>query len=361
MIDLELMSILRTLTLTPGVSGWEDPVKDEIEGLLRTTLPQASFSVDELGNLYVKVGDRPKVALIAHMDELGFTVKSIVENGLVYIEPIGGWDDRVLLGEVVVIYGSGRDLDGLDLRDRVVLGVIGSKPIHHLRPEERDKAPKIQEMFVDVGLKSRDEVENLIRIGDLAHLYKNFTPIPRSNSTIIASRGFDDRAGCAATILASKLLNELDIEHYAVFTVQEEVGARGATVAGYKLHQEGVRLAIAVDVTHAGGYPGFEEKDCPIKLGLGPVIARGPPVPSTLPAIFEDEAKKTGIPYQIGSEAGKTRTDMDVVQLARTGLKSMLISIPLKYMHTTVELVDVRDIESAAKVIAHGIERALRT
>lgn len=355
------MEILRIITLTPGVSGWEEPVKCEIEKIIKFMIPQASFDVDELGNLYAKVGDKPKVALIAHMDELGFAIKSITENGLMYFEPVGGWDDRILLGERVSIYGSGKDLEGLDWRDRVVIGVIGSKPIHYLRPDEREKAPKMQDMFIDIGLKSREEVGRLVRIGDLAHLYKEFTPIPKSSSTIVASRSFDDRAGCVAIILASKILSEMGVDHYAVFTAQEEVGARGATVAGYKLHQEGVRLAIAVDVTHAGGYPGFEEKDCPIKLGLGPVIARGPPVPSALSAIFEDEAKKRGMLYQIGSEAGKTRTDMDVVQLARTGLKSMLISIPLKYMHTTVELVDVRDVESAAKVVAYGVERSLKT
>jgi endoglucanase len=155
-------------------------------------------------------------------------------------------------------------------------------------------------------------------------------------------------------------LAELGVEHYAVFTVQEEVGARGATVAGYKLHQEGVRLAVAIDVTHAGGYPGLEDKDCPIKLGQGSVISRGPPIPSSLSAAFEDEAKRRGVPYQLGPEAGKTRTDLDVLQLARTGLRSMLISIPLKYMHTTVEVVDLRDVESAAKVMAYGVENALK-
>jgi endoglucanase len=359
-MDVDVSGLLRAITLAPGVSGWEDPVRSEIERALKDVASNASPEVDELGNLYVKVGERPRAALIAHMDEIGFAVKSITEGGLIYLEPVGGWDDRVLLGERVVIYGSGKELEGLDWRDRAVVGVIGSKPIHYLRPEERDKAPKIQDLFVDLGLSSRSEIEKLVRIGDLAHLYKDFTPIPRSGSTTVASRGFDDRAGCVAVVLASKILAELRVEHYAVFTVQEEVGARGATVAGYKLHQEGVRLAVAIDVTHAGGYPGLEEKDCPTKLGQGPVISRGPPIPLSLSATFEDEAKRRGVPYQLGPEAGKTRTDLDVLQLARTGLKSMLISIPLKYMHTTVEVVDLRDVESAAKVMAYGIERALR-
>ncbi len=354
---MDVQSILHRITLTPGVSGWEEPVKDEIENVLKSLVSQASFEIDDMGNFYAKVGERPRVALIAHMDELGFTVKSITDSGLVYLEPIGGWDDRILLGEKIVIYGSGSDLEGLDWRNRAVIGVIGSKPIHYLRPDERDKAPKIQDLFVDLGLKSKSEVEKLVRIGDIAHLYKDFAQIPRQGSTIISSRGFDDRAGCTAIILASKILAELGVNHYAVFTVQEEVGARGATVAGYRLHQEGVRLVVAVDVTHAAGYPGFEEKDYPVKLGAGAVISRGPPIPLTLSAIFEEEAKKRGTPYQIGPEAGKTRTDLDVLQLARTGLKSMLISIPLKYMHTTVELVDLRDVESAANIIAHGVER----
>jgi len=358
---VDVYGLLRAITLAPGVSGWEDPVRNEIEKVFRDAVPDASPEVDELGNLYVKVGERPRVALIAHMDEIGFAVKSITEGGLIYLEPVGGWDDRVLLGERVVIYGSGEELEGLDWRDRAVVGVVGSKPIHYLRPEERDKAPKIQDLFVDLGLSSRSEVEKLVRIGDLAHLYKDFTPIPRSGSTTVASRSFDDRAGCVAVILASKILAEMGVEHYAVFTVQEEVGARGATVAGYKLHQEGVRLAVAIDVTHAGGYPGLEEKDCPIKLGQGSVISRGPPIPSSLSATFEDEAKRRRVPYQLGPEAGKTRTDLDVLQLARTGLRAMLISIPLKYMHTTVEAVDLRDVESAAKVMAYGVERALKS
>ena len=358
---MDVSCLLRAITLAPGVSGWEDPVRDEIEKVFRDAVPDASLEVDELGNLYVKVGERPRAALIAHMDEIGFAVRSITEGGLIYLEPVGGWDDRVLLGERVVIYGSGEELEGLDWRDRAVVGVVGSKPIHYLRPEERDKAPKVQDLFVDLGLSNRSEVEKLVRVGDLAHLYKDFTPIPRSGSMAVASRGFDDRAGCAAVILASKILAEMGVEHYAVFTVQEEVGARGATVAGYKLHQEGVRLAVAIDVTHAGGYPGLEEKDCPIKLGRGSVISRGPPIPSSLSAAFEDEARKRRVPYQLGPEAGKTRTDLDVLQLARTGLRAMLISIPLKYMHTTVEVVDLRDVESAAKVMAYGVERALKS
>ena len=357
---MDVPSLLRTITLAPGVSGWEDPVREEIEKAFKELASSAALEVDELGNLYVKVGERPKVALIAHMDEIGFAVKSITEGGLIYLEPVGGWDDRVLLGERVVIYGSGEGLERLDWRDRAVVGVVGSKPIHYLRPEERDKAPKIQDVFVDLGLSSRSDVEKLVRIGDLGHLHKDFTPIPRSGSSFVASRGFDDRAGCVAVMLASKILEELGLEHYAVFTVQEEVGARGATVAGYKLHQEGVKLAVAVDVTHAGGYPGLEEKECPIKLGQGAVISRGPPIPPSLSAMFEEGAKEAGAPYQLGPEAGKTRTDLDVLQLARTGLKSMLISIPLKYMHTTVEVVDLRDVESAAKVMAYGVKKALR-
>lgn len=346
--------------MTPGVSGWEEPVKSEIMTVFRELVPQASFEVDEIGNLYVKVGGKPIVALIAHMDELGLTIKSITSNGLLYVEPIGGWDDRVLVGERVVIYGTGSKLEGLDWRDRIVMGVIGSKPIHFLRPEERDKALKMQDLFIDLGLNSREEVEKLVRIGDIAHLYKDFTHIPRRDSTIVSSRGFDDRAGCTAVILASKILAEAGISHYAVFTVQEEVGARGATVAGYKLHQESVKLAVAVDVTHASGYPGFEEKDFPVKLGSGAAIARGPPIPLTLSTMFELEARRRGVVYQIGPEAGKTRTDLDVIQLARTGLRSILVSIPLKYMHTTVELIDLRDVESASKIIAYGVEAAIK-
>ncbi len=357
---MEISALLRAITLAPGVSGWEDPVRGEIERAFKEVASDAVSEVDELGNLYVKIGGRPRAALIAHMDEIGFAVKSITESGLIYLEPVGGWDDRVLLGERVVIYGSGEGLEGLDWRDRAVVGVVGSKPIHYLRPEERDRAPKIQDLFVDLGLSSRSEVERLVRVGDLGHLYKDLTPIPRIGSNVVASRGFDDRAGCAAVILASKILAELGVEHYAVFTVQEEVGARGATVAGYKLHQEGVKLAVAVDVTHAGGYPGLEEKDCPIRLGRGAVISRGPPIPPSLSATFEEGARSVGVPYQLGPEAGKTRTDLDVLQLARTGLRSMLISIPLKYMHTTVEVVDLRDVESAAKVMAYGVERALK-
>ena len=237
---MDILEILNRITLTPGVSGWEEPIKSEIEKVFRELISRSLFESDDLGNLYVKIGDKPKIALIAHMDELGFTVKSITDSGLIYLEPIGGWDDRILLGERVVIYGSGSELEGLDWRDRAVIGVIGAKPIHVLRPDERDKAPKIQDLFVDLGLKSKSDVERLVRIGDVAHLHKNFTQVPRRGSTVIASRGFDDRAGCTAIIMASKILSELGIDHYAVFTVQEEVGARGATVAGYKLHQEGL-------------------------------------------------------------------------------------------------------------------------
>ncbi|MEM2025733.1 MAG: hypothetical protein QXW94_05525, partial [Desulfurococcaceae archaeon] len=241
-----------------------------------------------------------------------------------------------------------------------VVGVIGSKPAHFLRPEEKDKAPKIQDLFVDLGLSDRGEVEKYVKVGDVAHLHKDFVPVPRSESSAVSSRGFDDRAGCAAVMLASKMLAELGIDNYAVFTVQEEVGARGATVAGYRLHQEGVKLAVAVDVTHAAGYPGFEERDYPVKIGGGAVISRGPPIPMALSRLFEEEAKRIGVGYQVGPEAGRTRTDLDVIQISRTGLKSMLVSIPLKYMHTTVELMHLGDLRSAVDLIVHGTEGYFR-
>lgn len=357
---MDVVEILRRVTLTPGISGWEDPARDEITAILRELLGDVSFEVDDLGNLYAKFGVKPKVALIAHMDELGFTVRSIDDRGYLYVDAVGGWDDRVLLGSAVVVYGSGRSLEGLDWRGRAVLGVFGSKPIHMLKPDEREKAPKLHDMFVDIGVSSRSEAEDLVRVGDVGHVQKGFNFIPREGSSKVSSRGFDDRAGCTSIILASKILAEAGVSHYAVFTVQEEVGTRGATTAGYKLHEEGVRLAVAVDVTHASGYPGLEEKEYPIKVGLGGVIARGPPIPYSLSKTFEDQARACGVPYQIGPESGKTRTDLDVIQLARTGLRSMLISIPLKYMHTGVEVVDVKDVESAANIIAHGVLGSLR-
>lgn len=318
-----------------GSKVWRDFVKDYADDV----------KVDVHGNTIAVLNPegKPRVMLAGHIDEIGLMVKYVDENGFIYFSGIGGWDVQILQGQRVWIKGKNGER---------IPGVIGKKPIHLLEQKEREQVPKIHDLFIDIGAKSRDEVFEIIDIGAPGVLQYEYEEI---RNGLAVGRGFDDRVGAFVVALALKYAKEIGIKAslYSVATVQEEIGLRGARTSAYGINPD---VGIAVDVTHATDYPGVDKKQIgEIKVGKGPVIARGPNIS---PVVFDklvEVAKKQNIPYQIEGIPYGTGTDANVIQLTRAGVATGLISIPNRYMHSPCELVSLEDLDNAAKLISHYV------
>jgi len=271
-------------------------------------------------------------------------VTSIDEKGFLYFKAIGGWDPQVLQGHRVWIRGAhGR-----------VLGVIGKKAIHLMKEEERRKVSTMDQMWIDIGAKNKEEAEKRVAIGDPVVLA--WEPEFLTDD-LITSRGLDDRAGAFVVLEAGRLLSRLkpQAEVHVVATVQEEIGLRGARTSA---HGVDPLVGIAVDVTFANDYPrapGHGEGSF-IKLGEGPVVYRGANINPRLFELFISVAKKKKIPYQVAGWPGGTGTDANAIQLARAGVATGLISIPNRYMHSPCEVVHLDDLIHGAQLIAHTVE-----
>jgi len=352
---VRLVDILKRICLAPGVSGFEDGVRRALKEVFLEE-KMRDLTVDNVGNLIVKWGKGGlKIALMAHMDEMGIVIRDIDERGYLHFSSIGGLDRRELLGRRVVIFGNGRRLLGKKIDERKVIGVIGVKPVHLLKDEEARRIPDIKDMFIDIGATSRKEAEEFVRIGDIGVVEKHFTVLP-ANEELVSCRSLDDRAGCAAIIEVLRMLGAPgDKVVYAVFTAQEEIGARGSRVAAFTLEPH---IAFIVDVTHAVGFPGLGARDyAPIEIGKGPAIAYGSPINVKLSEFLIEIAEELKVPYQIEYAAGRTGTDFDFVQIVSRGILATVVSIPLKYMHSNVEVVCISDIVNTAKLLSEAIKR----
>ncbi|HHW40016.1 MAG TPA: M42 family metallopeptidase [Syntrophomonadaceae bacterium] len=344
------LEILKTLTETPGVSGFEGPIRKVLREYLA---PLASeVTADHLGSLIaVKKGtaDEPKLMIAAHMDEVGFMITRITEEGFLKFQPLGGWWEQVLLAQrVEILTSAGR-----------VVGVIGAKSPHILTPEERKQPVPLRSMYIDVGSTSKAETEQAgIRQGDPVIPYSSFMLCP--NSKTVMAKALDDRAGCALIV---ELFRELqDGEHpntvYGVMTVQEEVGLRGATTSVDVVRPD---LAIVVDVTVATDTPGIGDNDVATRtyLGRGPVI--GFYDASMIPhAPFRDfvvgTARENNIPYQVEVMAGGG-TDAGKIHLFRQGVPSVVIGIPVRYIHDHAGMAHLDDYRNALELIFNLVRR----
>ncbi len=354
-----VISLLQKLCLTPGVSGYEEPIRQVlIAELSKVGVSKDQIEVDALGNLIVKVSEgKPHIVFMSHMDEVGFIVRDIDEKGFAYIMNIGGLLERDIISRVVVVYGTGKELEGKDILERRIYGVVGAKPTHILamrgkRGEFREVLPEMRDLIVDFGFKSREEAEKYICIGDFGHVYKNFIELANA----ITCPSLDDRVGCLALLLALREVVNEDVKHglTIVFTTQEEIGSRGSIVAAYHVKPD---IVIAVDATHAVDYPLLSSRDYTrIELGKGPVICRGPPITDEIAMKimklanqikFENERFN----YQLEYSSGRSGTDIDLAQITREGSKAALISIPLRYMHTPIETCNIEDILLTIKLL----------
>jgi len=336
---VDLVSCLKRLSEAKGVSGYED----EVRAIVAEEFGRYADEVrtDKMGSVIaLKKGEGQgrRIMLAAHLDEIGLIVTKI-EKGFLRFTSVGGFDDRVLLGQEVVVHGK-----------RELPGVIASRPPHVLPREEREKIIPMDKLFIDVGLPP-EEVERLVQVGDLVTIGREFT---RLQGDFAAGKAFDDRAGVASILVCLEGL--ASVKHlwdvYAVATVQEEVGLRGATTSAYGLAPD---LAIAIDVGF-GSQPGVSEAET-IEMGKGPAIAFGPNIHPKLYQALVEVARDLEIPYQVEPIPGPSGTDAWAIQVTREGIPTALLSIPLRYMHTSVETVSLKDIERTGRLMAGFIGR----
>jgi len=345
----EIKSLLEKLSNAHGISGHEKEVRNILEEEIKEYVNE--IKTDKLGNLIAtKNGEGPSVMIAAHMDEIGFMVKYIDDNGFIYFAKSGGWFDQTLLNQRIVIHS----------KDKHTIGVIGSKPPHIMKTEEAKKVIEIGEMYIDIGAKNKKDAEKIgIRIGDTITVDRKFESLANG---IVTGKAFDNRAGMVIMIEAARLLSKLKLKASVSFvgTTQEEIGLKGARTAAYALNPD---VAIAVDTTIPGDHPGVEKKSSALEIGKGPAITvsdaegMGIVVSESVLEWMQDSAKKGKIPYQLSVLEGGT-TDAAIINLTRQGIPSGGISIATRYIHSPVEVLSLKDIQSCAKLVVECVKSA---
>ena len=342
------IALLKELSEAAGVPGREEAVREIV---LRELTPLADeIRTDALGNVIARLegkGKGPKVMLAAHMDEIGFLVKHVDEKtGFLRLDPVGGFDPRVLVAKRVVVHAESGDY----------VGAIGTKPVHILTEEERKKPLEIKDLFVDLGLPA-EEVKAKVQIGDFVTLRQDFVEM----GELLSGKAMDDRVGLFAMIEAVRRLRESgaswEAEIYAVATTQEEVGLRGARVSGYGVSPD---IGIALDVTIASDVPGASESDYVTKLGEGVAIKIKDSASVSNPKLvrfLRKLAEERDIPYQL-EILPRGGTDAGALQLTKEGVAAVTLSIPTRYVHSVVECVHPRDVEATIELLAAFLERA---
>lgn len=329
--------LLDKLLRAGAPSGYEGPAAE----IWREAASFAELSFDGIGSSIARVGDAsPLLAVVGHIDEIGLIITHVDEKGFLWFAPVGGWDPQILVGQRVEIRG----------RDGLVPGVAGRKPIHLLEPDQRKKVVELKGMHIDIGVTDREEAEALVRVGDPVVIATE--PQPMAGDRLV-SKAMDNRLGAYVALESLRRCAEGDGpggSFAAIASVQEEIGLFGARTAAFEVRPD---IAIAVDVTHATDAPGVDEKEeGSHPFGSGPVIGRG----STLsPKVFEllvETAEAEGIDYTITASGRGTSTDADVLQISRSGIPTGVVSIPLRYMHSPVEMVDLRDVEATVELLA---------
>lgn len=336
------LNFLKQLLQTSSPSG------DEVAAS-RVWRSEAEAFADEVradvrGNSFAILnGGAPRVLLAGHIDEIGIMISYIDDDGFLSFSGIGGWDAQVLVGQRVSLLG----------RNGEVIGVIGKKPIHVMEEEDRKKASQIKELWIDIGVKNREEALEYVRIGTVGVVKASLCELP--NQRLVA-RGIDDRIGAFVVLETLRLLaqDRPQATVAAVATCQEEITMAGAATSAFSFEPQ---VAIAVDVTVATDHPDADKKqNGDVKLGKGPVLSRGA---ANSPVVYEmlvELAEREQIPYSVDIAPRRTGTDADAIHLSRGGVATAVVSIPNRYMHTPNEMIELMDVENAAKLIASFIK-----
>lgn len=337
----ETPPFLERLLDAPAPSGFETRAarlwREEAEGFADRVWADVS------GNSFAVVGEgHPRVMMAGHVDEIGLQVTHIDDDGFLYVDEIGGWDPEVLVGQRVRVLGRSGD----------VMGVVGKKPIHLIRPEDRSKAVRTRDLWIDIGVADGDGAREAgVRVGDPMVVHAELVRLAGDR---IASRAVDNRIGAYVVLEALRLLSEDPpaASAVAVATAQEEIGYQGggARTSAFALEPD---VALVVDVTFSTDVPGVEKKELgDHEVGGGPVLSRGS---AAHPVVFErlaEIAERESIPYTLQASPRATRTDADGIHLTRAGVPTGLVSVPSRYMHSPNEVVSLTDLENTARLFA---------
>lgn len=330
----------KELVEAPSPSGYEQPAQRVIRKALTDVVDD--LRTDVMGNVIAHIAGpegAPRLMLAGHCDEIGFMAKYIDDQGYLFFAPIGGVDAHLVPGQRVTVHTSGGP----------IAGVVGKRPIHQIEEKDRDKVIPFKKQFIDIGCSNKSEASKLVSVGDPVTFSVG---VERLQGTRLTSRALDDKMGAfivAQVLREVRRQNRLSVDLYGVSTVQEEVGLRGGATSAYGVQPD---IGIAVEVGFASDYPEADHKDLgEVRLGNGPIIARGPNINPVLFDLLMETAKEESIPCQIMGIPRATGTDANVMQLVRGGVATALISIPLRYMHTPVEVLDWSDLESAVKLL----------
>jgi endoglucanase len=329
---------LKKLVTTPRATGYEFPAQAVVKEYLENDVDK--IKVDNVGNIYAIINPESpfKIMLAGHIDQIGFQISHIDDNGFLWIQPLGGFDTSTIPGKRVrVISDKGE-----------CLGVLGKKAIHLMKPDERKKAPEMEKLFIDIGAKDKEEALTKVDVGDFAVWDYGYQRL--GNNDLAVSAGFDDAIG---TFVVAEIMKELAKDKsfyagvYGVSTVQEEIGLRGAHIAAEKIKPD---VGIAFDVGFAADAPEIEKKQVgDTKLGDGPIISIGPNFNPVVVKKFFKLAEENDLPYQKHAANRGTGTDANAIQLS--GAATGLLGIPNRYMHTASEVISLEDIKNIVKLV----------
>jgi endoglucanase len=344
----ESLKFLEKLLDAPSPSGYEQPAQRVFREYVTPYCDE--ITTDVMGNVFARVAgkgkDLPKVMVVGHTDEIGLQIKYIDDRGFLYFAAVGGVDAHLTPGKRVNIHTAAGTLPG----------VIGKKPIHLMDAKDRDTVVKLEAQYIDIGAKDKKDAQKLVRVGDAVTFESSFT---RLHGDRVASRGFDDKAGCFVVAEVLRLVKaggkKLNIDLYGVSSVQEEIGLRGGTTSCYTVNPD---IGICVEVDFATDQPDVEKKhNGEVGLGKGPILTRGANINPPLFELLNATAEKEKIAVQHTANPRATGTDANVMQISRGGVATALVKIPLRYMHTPVETISLGDLENAAKLIVAALGR----
>ncbi|MDR1663127.1 MAG: hypothetical protein LBR59_01800 [Endomicrobium sp.] len=344
--------LLKDLLMSAGISGYEENTAKIMTNALSKMC--SSVEIDNFGNVIGKLGKgKKKIQIAAHMDEIGMIVKHVNEKGYIYFIKVGGINDSILSGKLVEV---------INKKGEHVKGVIGTKPPHLMTPEEAKVPVKHKDMFIDIGLSSREEVLKVLDIGDQIIFEPNAGVL---HGNFFYGKAADNRISCYAMVKTIEVLSkikDLDAEIYACATAQEEVGLKGGKTSSFKVNPD---FALIIDTTIAGDIPGIEEKISALKLGKGVAVTiieasgRGTIVPHKVLKIMLEVALKNNIAHQIDIIDGGM-TDGATIYTNREGILTGILSIPTRYIHAPSSVFNIKDIESAVELAVATIRKVVK-
>jgi endoglucanase len=335
---------LRSLLTPIGPSGYEGPAAAAFRAACEPVCDEVA--TDHVGSTVARLagtGGGLSTAVMGHIDEIGLIVSHIDDQGFLWFLPVGGWDPVILVGQRVRVVTAGGILDG----------VVGKKPIHLMDEDDRKKTPRLKDLHIDVGARDGDEARAMVAIGDVAVIAADPVELPNGR---LAARAMDNRLGCFVAYETLRLLHAGEGgerpagDVFGVAVAQEETTFQGSHTTSYALSPD---VALVIDVTHATDAPGVDEKENGRHpLGSGPAIVRGSSLNPRVYELLVAAAEAEGIPYTVEATGRYTGTDADAVTLSRAGIPTGCIGVPLRYMHSPVEIVQLEDVRNTARLCA---------